>query len=192
MVLSHAVLFPHAMMPLFIFEPRYREMLNYALEQQRMFCIGVPLPHVEEVVGPEDLFPIAGLGLVRACVGREDGTSHLILQGVARVRLSDWLQDEPFRIASLEELPSAPLVDLGEAEELSHLLLDAAETAPGAEGAPRATLNAQMRQITDPAILADVVAHTYIHDPWRRQALLEETDVVCRLRTVLAYLREDQ
>src|SRR5437867_1685310 len=118
MVLPGAHLFPNAILPLFIFEPRYREMLAWSLDQQRMFCIAPMKPGISEARSPEDFHHIVGLGLVRACVGHEDGTSHLALQGLARVKITGFLQETPFRIAELRELRSQP-VDASEGEELA-------------------------------------------------------------------------
>ena len=106
MALPNAILFPHTLLPLHIFEPRYREMLVYALEQHRMFCVALIRPGVAEPAGPGDLFPVAGIGLIRVCVGSEDGTSNLVLQGLARVRLMDFLQETPFRIARIGKVRS--------------------------------------------------------------------------------------
>src|SRR5882724_8114330 len=108
MVLPGVHLFPNSLLPLYIFEPRYREMLAWSLEQQRMFCVAPMKPGVSEARSVDDFHHTVGLGLVRACVGREDGTSHLMLQGLARVRLIGFLQDEPFRIAEMCELRSEP------------------------------------------------------------------------------------
>jgi Lon protease-like protein len=53
MVLGGATLFPLGYMPLFIFEPRYRAMLDYALERDRMFCVG----HARPGIDPDTLLP---------------------------------------------------------------------------------------------------------------------------------------
>ena len=84
MVLPGAVLIPNAMLPLHIFEPQYRAMLRWCLERDRLFCLALGSPGEMEA-GPEHFAAIGGIGLVRACVGVEDGTSNLILQGLARV-----------------------------------------------------------------------------------------------------------
>src|SRR5438128_1642589 len=88
MPLPGAVLFPHALLPLYIFEPRYQEMLQHALEQHRIFCVTLIKPSCPEWHAPEDFFHVATAGLIRACVGRDDGTSNLILQGLHRVRFA--------------------------------------------------------------------------------------------------------
>src|SRR2546422_6295726 len=88
MPLPGAVLFPHALLPLYIFEPRYRQMLKHALTHHRMFCVALIKPHCAEWQSAADFFHTAGVGLIRACVEREDGTSNLILQGLERVRFT--------------------------------------------------------------------------------------------------------
>src|SRR5258708_2198401 len=93
MPLPGAVLFPHALLPLYIFEERYREMLDHALKHERMFSVALIKPDRHEWESPADFFDVGGIGLIRACVGRNDGTSNLILQGLERVRFVDFQQD---------------------------------------------------------------------------------------------------
>src|SRR5207253_8212746 len=106
MPLPGAVLFPHALLPLYIFEPRYREMLNHALQHQRMFCVTLVKPSCADWQEPEDFFHLATIGLIRACVGRGDGTSNLILQGLQRVRFASFEQESPFPVARIDIVES--------------------------------------------------------------------------------------
>src|SRR5947208_13534532 len=106
MPLPGAVLFPHALLPLYIFEERYREMLEHALSRDRMFCVAAVKANRSTWRDPADFFKVASVGLVRACVGRADGNSNLILQGLQRVRFTDFEQVQPFPIASIEPLES--------------------------------------------------------------------------------------
>src|ERR1041384_8142520 len=59
MPLPGAVLFPHALLPLYIFEPRYRKMLEHALKQHRMFCVTLVKPSCPDWHAPEDFFHLA-------------------------------------------------------------------------------------------------------------------------------------
>src|SRR6266481_7024202 len=102
MPLPGALLFPHALLPLYIFEPRYREMLEHALNHHRMFSVALIKPQHAQWRSPQDFFHIAGVGLIRACVGRGDGTSNLILQGLERVRFTSFEQEAPFPIARVD------------------------------------------------------------------------------------------
>src|SRR5437660_9967279 len=117
MPLPGAVLFPHALLPLYIFEPRYRQMLQHALEQHRIFCVTLIKPSCPEWHAPEDFFHVATAGLIRACVGGDDGTAKLMLQGLQRVRLAGFEQEAPFLIARSDIVDSRQ-ASTGEPERL--------------------------------------------------------------------------
>src|SRR4029079_11416324 len=100
MTLPSATLFPQALLPLYIFEPRYRQMLADSLKSDRMFSVAMQKPGRSR----ETPCPVAGLGLIRVSVDHEDGTSHLILQGLARVELGETVQRKPSRIRNIRAL----------------------------------------------------------------------------------------
>src|SRR5438045_8556525 len=102
--LPGAVLFPHALLPLYIFETRYREMLAHALAHERMFCVALLRPESAQWKSEDDFFDVGTIGLIRACVGRGDGTSNLILQGLERVCFADVVELHPLTIAELGTL----------------------------------------------------------------------------------------
>src|SRR4029450_11071183 len=106
MPLPGALLFPHALLPLYIFELRYRQMLKHALAHHRMFCVALIKPGCTAWQSPADFFHTAGVGLIRACVERADGTSNLILQGLERVRFTDFAQEAPCPIARIDIIES--------------------------------------------------------------------------------------
>jgi Lon protease-like protein len=190
MVLPNALLFPNALLPLFIFEPRYRAMLEWSLRHHRMFCIALVRRGRSEWSTPTDLYQVAGLGLIRACVKREDGTSQLILQGLARVEFTEFSDKHPFLMAGIREVPVTAAGD-AEAAALSALVLDlCAQHRATGQGIPEA-LDEQLAQIRDPGLLSDLVAHTLVRDPYRRQSVLEAGNVAARLRTLIHHLREE-
>src|SRR5262249_39965112 len=104
MTLPKTTLFPQALLPLYIFEPRYRQMLADALHSNRMFSVAMQRPGTTR----ESPAPIAGLGLIRVSVGHRDGTSHLILQGLARVELAEAVRYTPYRIQRTRALQPPP------------------------------------------------------------------------------------
>src|SRR3954463_9320033 len=131
MPLPGALLFPHALLPLYIFEERYREMLEHALNQHRMFSIALVRPQRISWKSADDFFHIAGVGLIRACVGRGDGTSNLILQGLERVRFTEFEQERPFPIAKIDMLES----DAASSVETEALATKVLELYAGLKGA---------------------------------------------------------
>lgn len=106
MTLSQTVLFPQAMMPLFIFEPRYREMLSNVLEEDRIFAVAALDEREEDAEVLETPCSIAGVGVIRACKQNPDGTSNLILQGLARVEFESIVCEEPYRLARIHQVMS--------------------------------------------------------------------------------------
>src|SRR6266705_1952287 len=104
MTLPNATLFPQALLPLYIFEPRYRQMLSDALHTNRMFSVAMQRPGNSREIPS----PVAGLGLIRVSVGHRDGTSHLILQGIARVELEQTVRYKPYRVQKIRALHSPP------------------------------------------------------------------------------------
>ena len=197
MVLSNALLFPHVLLPLHIFEPRYREMLQWALERDRVFCIALQKPDTVETGSPNDFFQVAGLGLIRACVGAEDGTSNLMLQGLTRVRFKSFSQTKPFFIAKIEPLP--PTGNLGtstasvddELQRLAEEIRVMCRKLPDHGISLPENVDAFLTKLNDPSVLADSVAHAFLRDPIRRQQLLEETNVHDRLIALSTHLRTE-
>jgi Lon protease-like protein len=188
MVLPNAVLFPHSLLPLHIFENRYRQMLSHCLTGERMFSVALAKTGIREPKGVEDLRSVAGVGLIRACVGNENGTSNLVLQGLARVRILDWTQEEPFRIAEIELIESR----IGNAVEADALSEKVKELCVRIQqlGLPLPpNLLEQMHQIDSPEILADVVGAAFVGELAPRQQLLESPDVAERLRLLIQILR---
>jgi Lon protease-like protein len=190
MPLPGALLFPHALLPLYIFEPRYQEMLALALSEHRMFCVALLKPQRSHWKSTGDFFHIAGVGLIRACVGRGDGTSNLILQGLRRVRFSAFEQSAPFPIARIEPLeseitPSVETDALGaKVLELYSRIKESGRQLPD-------KVDQYLSRLGDAEMLADLMAATFINDPLRRQQILEELTVNERLRLVIQYLREE-
>lgn len=180
MVLGGATLFPHSYMPLFIFERRYRDMLQFALQNERMFCIGNALPGIDKETHPNPVHTITTAGLVRACVTHDDGTSHLMLSGIQRVEILGWEQEDPFRIATVIPRPCFH-ADESESRSLALELVDLGCQMCG-EGQPMSEpMREHLRAIKDPAAIADVVAHTFLTDAADRQEFLEMSDVSERL-----------
>src|SRR5512140_3294635 len=97
MTLPNATLFPQALLPLYIFEPRYRQMLSDALHSTRMFSVAMQKPGTSR----EAPSPVAGLGLIRVSVVHRDGTSHLILQVLTRVELEETVRYKPYRVQKI-------------------------------------------------------------------------------------------
>tara|TARA_R110002096_G_scaffold159011_11_gene324664 strand:- start:358 stop:957 length:600 start_codon:yes stop_codon:yes gene_type:complete len=189
MVLPQCNFFPHTPLTLFIFEPRYRQMLAKVLETDRVFCIGTPAggqsdAPIESVAG---IYQHGTVGLVRACVKNDDGTSHLVLDGLERVHFIDWIVDEPYRIAEIVPVETAmedaslldPFLD-----RIGELL---AEMRDGDISMPPLFAQEEWRHV-EPEILVDWIANYFIEDIHARHFLLSEPRLVERYRFVTNWM----
>src|ERR1035437_4036916 len=80
MTLPNVVFFPQALLPLHIFESRYRQMLRDVLASDRLFAVaGLDVQQAGRRFEPPHR--IAGVGMVRACQKNDNGTSNLLIQG---------------------------------------------------------------------------------------------------------------
>jgi Lon protease-like protein len=190
MPLPDALLFPHALLPLYIFEPRYRNMLEHALSHHRMFSVALIKPQRTQWQSSDDFFHIAGVGLIRACVDRGDGTSNLILQGLERVRFTRFEQETPFPIATIDPLESESMASV-ETEALATKVLELYSRLKGDGRQLPAKMDQYLSDLGDPEMLADLVASTFVSDALRRQRVLEELSVNQRLRLLIQYLRDE-
>jgi Lon protease-like protein len=187
MVLGGATLYPHGYMPLFIFEMRYREMLQYSLERDRMFCVGHAHPGIDTDATPNPVHRITTVGLVRACVTHPDGTSHLMLSGIQRAEIVGWEQHQPFRIASIVPRP-CHVSDPELASSAALELVDLSGRLCGEGKVISDQLREHLRCVKDPAAIADIVGQSFVNDPEERQQLLEMDEVNERLDYLIGHL----
>jgi len=190
MPLPGAVLFPHALLPLYIFEARYRTMLEHALRKHRMFCVTLVKPICPDWHAPEDFFHLATAGLIRACVERSDGTSNLVLQGLQRVRFTGFEREKPFPIVNIETVESRDATTV-ETEALGAKVIELYGSLKHDHRQLPAKLDRYLSELRDLEMLADLMASTFVNDPLRRQRLLEEGSLNQRLRFLIRYLRDE-
>src|ERR1700709_2421789 len=96
MTLPNVTFFPQALMPLHIFEPRYRQMLKEVLATNRLFAVTcLDQARLEEPGEFEPPHRVASVGIVRACQKNDNGTSNLLLQGLCRVEVLEILTNKP-------------------------------------------------------------------------------------------------
>jgi len=186
MTLPNAILFPQALLPLYIFEPRYRKMLKECLESQRMFAVALQHESSSPRLVPNR---IAGVGLIRACVDKPDGSSNLILQGVSRVRFTDFVQEKPFYIGKIEVLDTEES-DALEVEALSVKVLEMIGTMHDAGQIQAEGILKFLRDIQDYDALADIVTYSFIEDLQSKQTILETLNLRDRLKKVIIALRK--
>ena len=194
MTLPSVTLFPQALLPLHIFEPRYRRMLAEALDSHRMFIVAMRKPGCSSEIPSS----IAGLGLIRVCVRNPDGTSHLILQGVTRVELTKVVRTKPYRVHRVRALQApnrdsvtidallAKVRDL--VSERIELGLPSIFQAAQLKSKSKKTIMAYLDDLNDPDQVADLVSCFLLPGASQRQTILETVEVEPRLKRLIHFL----
>jgi Lon protease-like protein len=185
MTLPNAILFPQALLPLYVFEPRYRTMLRDSLESQRMFAVALPNDATDKLLVPNR---VAGVGLIRACVDKPDGSSNLILQGVSRVRFTDFVQEKPYFVGRIEVLNTEES-DALEVEALSVKVLEMIGVMHDAGEIQADGIMKFLNEIRDYDALADIVTYSFIENVESKQKILETLNLKTRLQKVITALR---
>lgn len=109
-----SVLFPTAPLPLHIFEPRYQELLNQSLEDDRTFGV-VLISRGSEVGGGDQRERIGTLARIEEHQRFDDGRAAVLAKGQTRIEVAEWLAEDPFPRAMVRHLaePSATSGDNG-------------------------------------------------------------------------------
>ena len=172
--LPNVVLFPHAVLPLHVFEERYKEMTAHCLAEAQLLAMALLAPGWEkDYHGTPVIAPIVCVGKILNHEKLPDGCFNFLLLGVSRARIVRETQKRPFRVAEVELIaacttPEAALADL-------RLRL----TAVFKRGAFGATAIArQFRKILADDIatsdVADLIAFNFLDNIPLKQSLLAE------------------
>src|SRR5665213_2773267 len=117
--LPNTFFFPQALMPLHIFEPRYREMLRDVLANDRIFAVAqLDVNRAGQDESAEPLHHIASVGIIRACQKDENETSNLLLQGLCRVEITKIVREDPYRVIAVQPIATTAGTHQAELEVL--------------------------------------------------------------------------
>jgi Lon protease-like protein len=199
MTLPSVTLFPQALLPLYIFEDRYRRMLDDALESHRVLVVAMQKPGRTR----ETPSSVAGMGIIRVGVDNPDGTAHLILQGITRVQLGPALRYKPYRVHEIRPL-QAPQSDNVTVDALVAKVRDlvnermqmgfefAKSHSPKKAKQPsilsiKDVVN-YLDELQDADQVADLVSCALLPSALERQTILETVDVEPRLKRLIHFL----
>jgi Lon protease-like protein len=183
--LPNVVLFPSTELPLHIFEPRYRTMMQDALAGERRIAMALLKPGWEQdYYGNPPVHEVVGVGRIRDERRLADGRYNLVLRGEARARIVEVVREEPYRTVRAEVLEDR----LDEARTLEMATERAVLTEIHALLVEQVFHRPRPRDV-ELGTLCDVLAACASVDAAEKQAILEELDVAARLRRVFELMR---
>ncbi|RKX33255.1 MAG: hypothetical protein DRP71_10665 [Verrucomicrobia bacterium] len=192
MTLPGTVFFPHTLLPLHIFEPRYRRMLKEILKEDRIFAVAALDRKAAAQPDTNDPpCPVATAGLIRMCQTNTDGTSNLLLQGFTRIRIDSIIQESPYRIIRVRPLTSSAGAEPDRLAALRHELIRLAQMKTQMGGQVPEEVMQMLDHIDDPDAMSDLAAYTLCDDPAFKQTLLESVEIKNRLLLIIRQMKAD-
>jgi Lon protease-like protein len=172
------VFFPHTLLPLHVFEPRYRAMTRDCLEHSLPMAVGSP---DQEVLG---------VGRILRHQEMEDGRFNIVLEGMGRVRLVEELSQRDGYRRFKAEMLTTPFLPVAEARRNLDIMRACLPRLGSRWPEPTAALSELLEGAVDASILADRLASSLCPDPDHRQLILETLSPEVRLGRVVERILE--
>ena len=187
--LQDTVLFPGTASTLSVGNPRSLRLLDEVAEGNRQLATVLVRRRTPEP-SPEDLHAVGTAAEITRLVRLPDGTAQVVLQGIARVRLTDFVRTEPYLLARVE--PIRPFVEITlEVEALQRNVLDLFRRLVALAPELPDELATAAANIRTPDRLADAVAAVLNVPAEVKQEILETANVPDRLRHITRLLTRE-
>jgi ATP-dependent Lon protease len=188
--LREIVAYPDTLTPLAIGQERSVKLVNDILSGERqLVLVASRNPELEEP-GPDDLYDVGVTGVVARMLKVPDGTIRILVQAGERVRVGDYVTEEPYLVARIEPLPD----EVTESTELEALTQNVQRSfSEIIEQIPYLPEELQLAvtNIEDPSALTHLIAGALRISTQEKQELLEEVDVTRRLRRLSEILARE-
>jgi ATP-dependent Lon protease len=179
------VVFPYMILPLFVGREMSIRAIEDALATNRMVLLVTQKDQNTENPAPRDLFKTGVVGIIMRMLKLPDGRIKVLVQGVSKARVVEYVQTEPFfkaRVVKIEErsLEQLPI----EVEAMVRTVKEQMEKAVQFGKNILPDIMVVIENIEDPGRLADLVASNLGLKAEQAQEILELEDPVVRLRKV--------
>ena len=188
--LREIVPFPDTLTPLAVGRPRSMRLINDVLSGERMLALVASKNPEEEDPGPDELYDVGVAGIVARMLKVPDGTIRILVQGTERIRIADFVAEEPYLVARVEQL--ADVVEPSpELEALTHnvqrTFTEIIEQIPYLPE----ELQLAVANLDESSALSHLIAGALRISTEEKQELLEQVDVAKRLRRLSEILARE-
>jgi hypothetical protein len=179
------VLFPSAVLPLHVFEPRYRALVADCLAGSGEFGV-VLISRGSEVGGGDERLSMGTVARIDKASPLADGRWSLVTSGTRRVRVTDWLPDDPYPQALVADAHPAPDTSNDDGELAAAVSAVRRSRALLSEAGRGAALPSDLRLDPDRDVAAWQLCALAPISPFDKQRLLETDERARRLAEVAA------
>ena len=188
--LKETVVFPESMTPLAVGQERSVRLIDDVVSGERTLALLTVRNPDADPPGWDDLYDVGTVAVVHKMIKVPDGTLRILVQGLERVRLVTPVEEEPYLVAQLEELPDV-VSESPELEALTrHVQHQFGQIIALTPYLPE-ELQLAAANVDDPSALCHLVASTLRIPTEERQQLLAAVDVEERLRSVSVILARE-
>jgi ATP-dependent Lon protease len=185
--MRNTVLFPGVISPITVGRPSSVAAAQEAVRSERKVGFLLQRDPQKNEVGPNDLYWVGTAGQVVRYITGSEGAHHLVVQGLSRFRVLEFLEGWPFLVARVEMVKQEESATPEIEARFIQLKEQAAEAIQLLPNAPE-ELAMVLQQLASPALLADMVANLLDVKNEDKQDLLETFDLKRRLDKVLELL----
>jgi ATP-dependent Lon protease len=187
---SELVLFPRIIQPLALWEESAQKLVNEALLQDKTIGVLASREEKPSGFGAENLYQVGTAAIILKMRRPEDGSLRLLIQGLYRFRVEDWVGLDPYLAARITPIADEYEADLeieAMVSSVKGLFLKMLELSPYLP----VELGALVKDLMDPGVLADVTGGSLNISKAEKQELLETISVKDRLRHVLSLINRE-
>lgn len=184
------IVYPMAVVPLLVGQPRSIQLIDDVMRRDRLVALVSQRNEETTEAGPDDLHWIGTAGIVHQLFRGNDGSIRIVVQGLERIRLLDFVSTDPYLVARVEPYPDHTVPGV-ETDGLRRAVVDLYQRLVGlVQGLPD-ELAAAAEQLTDPRQVAYLVASTVQLDSATRQEILALDPVDAKLRRLVEILQRE-
>jgi ATP-dependent Lon protease len=188
--LRETVTYPDTLTPLAVGQERSINLVNDVLSGNRMLAMVASRDPENDAPGPDDLYGVGVAGTVARMMKVPDGTLRILVQGAERIRIGDYVSEEPYLVARIEAMPDV----LEPSTELEALTRNVQSTFTQIiEAIPYLPEELQLAvaNLDEPSALSHLISGALRISTEEKQELLETVDVTRRLRRLSQILTRE-
>jgi ATP-dependent Lon protease len=188
--INDAVVFPLMTVPLLLNDPKLLRLADEALADQKVIGAFTQMDPEEGKPGPEEIYKVGTAVHIQKMIRFPNGEMRLLGQGVARVRIIEITQKEPYIRAKIEVVDEVEEQNEMLRAYLKNVVNSFAKVVDASENLPE-ELKIIINNLEEPGRIADVIATNLRVDLPVKQKLLEEADVLARLKLLSQNINDE-
>ena len=188
--LRNIVVFPRMIVPLFIGRDRSVQAMQKALDKDKLLVLATQKNEEIEDPDPDSIYSTGSLVEIVQVLKLPDETTKLLVEGLNRVSVDNYLQKEPFYKVSVDILHDLDK-ELTEVKSLANIMVEQFETYVKLNKKIPAETLMSIVNIDDPGRLADLIASYLILKTPEKQSILELNSIVERCKKINEFLTRE-